>query len=66
MAITITTYRSDGSDGYSEGTYGCVVADGRAASGDGGWPSRELAQEAGERLARSLSDSGAFCEDPTS
>lgn len=49
----IRVYESDGSDGYSAGTWGVVVTLGASSSSDGGWPSRELAQQRGREMARS-------------
>jgi hypothetical protein len=50
-----TIYRSDGSDGYSEGTFGYVVSRGGWSTpvdtwGDGGYPSRGLAAEAARKV----------------
>lgn len=56
----LRVYRSDGSDGYSEGTYRYeltrVDADGntRYPSRDGGYASRQLATEAGKRRAKEV------------
>ncbi len=47
----VKTYESDGSDGYSEGTWGYTVAVGESAWSDGGFPSREMAQEKADALA---------------
>jgi hypothetical protein len=54
---TIKVYESDGSDGYSEGTFGFTVTmtteTGRElASGDGGYPNREMARDHAEAMAR--------------
>jgi len=58
MTIKTTTYRSDGSDGYSEGTWGWIVEavlpDGRNTWGDGGYASRLLARRDAVRTARRL------------
>jgi hypothetical protein len=52
--VTGKVYVSDGSDGYSAGTWGCVVfadlgARGTGSTSDGGFSSREAAEE---RLAQ--------------
>jgi len=56
--IKTTTYRSDGSDGYSEGTWGWIVEavlpDGRNTWFDGGYASRSLARRDAVRTARRL------------
>lgn len=53
-AATVQVYESDGSDGYSEGTWGYTVSyllsDGREAlSCDGGYSSLEAAAEAARK-----------------
>lgn len=51
---TVSIYKSDGSDGYSSGTWGYIVSTGgwdspREMFGDGGYSSREDAREAARR-----------------
>lgn len=60
----IKTYRSDGSDGYSEGTYGVTVsgayADGTTwRTGDGGFASPEHARERGQEIAEASAEASA-------
>jgi hypothetical protein len=52
IEVNIEVYESDGSDGYTPGTWGVSVYAGDMASGEGGFPSRRLAERAGELLAR--------------
>ena len=51
----IKAYESDGSDGYTEGTWGVIVTMARLRSCDGGWGTRELAEERGRELWREMS-----------
>ena len=44
--MKIETYESDGSDGYTAGTWGFVLHDGEFSTKDGGHASRENAREA--------------------
>lgn len=51
----LTVYLSDGSDGYSAGTWGWIIADGRGnANFDGGWPSKSCALREGRKFLRAV------------
>jgi hypothetical protein len=55
----IKVYESDGSDGYSAGTYGVTItlvnSEGvESASGDGGFATRERAQKRGKALESNM------------
>jgi hypothetical protein len=50
---SILVYRSEGSDGYTAGTWGVIVSECGDSWCDGGNPSKEMALRAGRRLARS-------------
>jgi hypothetical protein len=52
--MEIETYKSNGSDGFTAGTFGCIVRVGGKTYQDGGWPTRQLARNAGRKLAASL------------
>jgi hypothetical protein len=64
--MTTKIYTSDGSDGYTAGTYGYVITSTTETDGqesvwfDGGLPSRERAAEAAKKRAASIRDSERF------
>lgn len=47
----ITTYQSDGSDGYSPGTWGYLLYTEHGMYTDGGWSSRSGARDAARKRA---------------
>lgn len=49
---SIRVYQSNGSDGFSPGTWGVVVTLGNCSSSDGGWPSERLAAQRGRMMLR--------------
>lgn len=52
--MTTHTYKSNGSDGYTPGTWGWVILIGGDRWHDGGYESRELARAACKRHMRRL------------